>query len=137
MKNEAKIYDHVTTNQGIKGKTKSSKYANASINARTALGVKSVSKGNRNVNISDKAILFVKLTKIIPNWDICLTNKQKEVAHIFLTTLNTVEVDRKLDFDEGTTYNRLFGVDKNGKQGGGLGRLLEAYRRMRQDERLR
>lgn len=88
-----------------------SKYKEASINAYE-YGAKKI-QSNLQKNASILSTSFKRLTNEIENWELYLTDKQREVAHEFLKCLSTTEVDRRLKLTEGSTYHRLFGSSNN------------------------
>lgn len=95
------------------------KYSDASIKAYE-YNSKRI-KSNLQKNASTLSTAFRRLTEEIENWELYLTDKQKEVATVFLECLSTTEVDKRLKLTEGSTYHRLFGSTNNSI--GAYGRL--------------
>lgn len=104
------------------------KYAEASINAHEYGAKKVTSKLQKNASHLNTS--FRRLTETIENWELYLTEKQREVAQEFLKCLSTSEVDRRLKLTEGSTYHRLFGA--TGKSVGAFGRLKKVDQMLRE-----
>lgn len=105
-----------------------SRYGDASLKAREYLSSKVTNRLNKNV--TDYASRFIKLTKLIPNWETYLTAKQREAAKKYLKCFNAYDVDYQLRLTPGTTHQRLFGSTTSK---GALGRLEATYKLLEQD----
>lgn len=75
-----------------------------------------------NKGLSGKGQRLQYLIETIPNWETYITDKQLEVAKLYVTCLNASDVDYKLDLRIGTTQQRLFGSSTSK---GALGTLEE------------
>lgn len=105
-----------------------SKYSEASIKAHEYGAKKIHTELQRNSTLLSTS--FRRLTEEIENWELYLTEKQKEVAYEFLKCLSTTEVDRRLKLTEGSTYHRLFG--STGKSLGAYGRLKQVQKMLKE-----
>lgn len=98
------------------------KAAQKSIEYYNSKTLKEIHKG-----LSDSSMRLLKLVEIIPNWETYLTPKQLEVMQKYITCLNASEVDYQLNFNIGTTQQRLFGSSTSK---GAFGRLEEVVKRL-------
>lgn len=105
-----------------------SKYAEASIRAHEYGAKKIHTQLQKNSTLLSTS--FRKLTEEIENWELYLTEKQREVANEFIKCLSTTEVDRRLKLTEGSTYHRLFG--STGKSLGAFGRLKQVQKMLQE-----
>lgn len=105
------------------------KYTQASINLRE----KDRNKMRmNNKGIGDHGIMFQKLTQVVPNWETYLTDKQLEVAKLYLQHMSCYAVDDILKVRPGITHDRLFRVTDE-DYNCGLKRLQIAYKKLKDD----
>ena len=81
---------------------------------------------NDDINLyNQKRFLF--LVGKIPKWELYLTDKQLECANTYICTFSCQKVDEKLNLQQGTCSNRLFGSSKNV---GAIYKLEEVYKKL-------